>query len=441
MAAEALTKAAHQKGHTIKVETQGAFGTECELTPQDIEEADFVILALGTTLPQSEKEKFAHKKVVERPIGDVLKNPDKLIDDLAKVDASPRRIKRGYSKRMRQYFFRHLMKGMSYMIPLAVAAGLLASVASMGTGSIPEVGTYRGMLYHTGLIGLNLMMPVLAVGIAFSIGDKPAIAPALIGGYLMTNYKFLDTNYSSGLLGAILVGFLGGYLVKAINQIKLSGRTDPVMKFLITPFVGTLVMVTAIHYIISPVVSFVMRYFMLILDRLSLQSTVLVCVILGVMIVSDMGGPINKTAYLFALGMAAEGEHIYFGVVALTVILPAAGVGLATIIAPDVFEEEELENGKSALLLGLMGVSEPAILYALNDPFPVMGAQIIGAIVTSILGCLYGVKRIAPGINVIDPLFGNVRPAIPFYCILAVGIGMTCFLVIIFKKIRRWQHV
>ncbi|MGL4344308.1 MAG: fructose-specific PTS transporter subunit EIIC [Cellulosilyticaceae bacterium] len=440
MAAEALTKAAQEKGYQIKVETQGAFGTECELTDEDIREAEFVILALGTTLSSENYEKFKHKRIIQKPINEVLKDPHKVFKEMENTQVLPRQSSAKLRAALQKYVLAHLMKGMSFMIPLAVAAGLLVSLASIG-GAVPEVGSYREVLYRTGLIGLELMLPVLAAGIAYSIGDRQALAPTLIGGYLLTHYELLGTNYSGGMLGAILVGFIGGYVTQTLGRIKVSYEMAPLMKFMGIPLTTTLVLVTSIYYGIAPVVAYIMSHFNQMLSELSLRSQILVCIVLGLMLVIDMGGPINKTAYLFALGMVSEGQRLYFGIVALVVMLPAAAVGLATLVAPELFNKTERENGKSALVLGLMGLSEPAIMYAVNDPISVIGAQMIAATITSILGCIAKVERMAPGVNIFDPLFGNVRPAMPFYSILVIGIVTNCILIIIFKKIRRWQHV
>lgn len=441
MAAEALMKICETAGHQIKIETQGAFGTECELSEVDIEEADFVVLALGTSLSPQTMNKFKGKRIIRQQINEVLRNPQKVLDEMDQMAQSPRQKRRKSAEIIKTYLFNHLMAGMSYMIPLAVAAGMLVALASIGIIGMPVEGTYRYVLYKTGLLGLELMLPVLSVGIAYSIGDKSAIAPALIGGYLLIEYEILGVHYSSGLLGAIAVGFVAGYLIKSIGLLKVSFYFKPIMRYVGIPLIGTLGVVTSIYYVIAPIVSSIMGEMTKLLGELSERNTLLVCIVIGIMLVVDMGGPINKAAYLFAIGMAGEGYRLYFGIVGLVIVLPAAALGVATLLAPELFNEEEKQNGKAAFLLGMMGITEPAILYAVNDPLPVMGAQIIAAIITSVLGFGYSVERIAPGINFLDPLLGNTTPVVPYFVILGIGITINSILVIIFKKIRGWQHV
>lgn len=444
MVAEALMRESDARGYSIKVETQGAFGTDYELNAEDIAEADFVILALGATLPESELQKFVGKRIIRKEINEALRYTSKLFDELESMRSNPK-VKKGKMKKrefFRQYVFSHLMKGMSVMLPVALAAGLLIAIATIGTaGDIPPRGTYGFILYGTGLIGLELMVPVLAAGIAYSIGDKFALAPALIGSCLMMNESLLATIYQNDFLGAILTGLLAGYIVKGLRKIRLSKPLRPMMGFLGIPFISTLCTITCIYYIIAPIVSAIMLGCTQMLGQVSTRSTILVCIVIAIMLVSDMGGPINKTAYLFAFSMVGEGYGIYFGTVALVTALPSTAVGLATLIRPKLFDDEECDNGKSALLLGLMGISEPAIMYVMKDPFPVMGAQIIGAVAASILGCLYGIERLAPGINLLDPLFGNTTPMLAFYCIWAIGVAINTLLIILLKRIRRRTYV
>lgn len=431
MVAEALTSEGKKRGHSVKIETQGVLGNEFELSKEDIKEADYVILAIGRGLSDEEMKKFEGKKVIQRDINDILKNTKDVFDNLE--EEASIYIKEKVKKNAN--IFKHIMTGVSYTIPLAIAAGLLMSISSIITkGNSPDIGTYAYLLKMVGVIGLELMIPVLGAYIAYSIADKPALAPAFLGGYLVENEKLLGTASNGGFLGAIIVGLLVGYFVKLLKEIKLPKDLTPIMSFLIIPVVSTLLISTIVFYIIGPFVSKVMFELMYFLNSLSVGSSIIVCIAIAIMLVLDMGGPINKTAYIFALSMAQQGNYIYFGTVAIVIIIPTVSIGIATIIKPDLFNKEEVENGKSALTVGLFGITEPAIAYAVNDPKAVLTSQIIGASVAAIIGNFMGVKRLAPGANIIDPLLGNVTPFIGFYISVIVGIMINTSLLIFIKN-------
>lgn len=431
MVAEALTSEGKKRGHSVKIETQGVLGNEFELSKEDIKEADYVILAIGRGLSDEEMKKFEGKKVIQRDINDILKNTKDVFDNLE--EEASIYVKEKVKKNAN--IFKHIMTGVSYTIPLAIAAGLLMSISSIITkGSSPDIGTYAYLLKMVGVIGLELMIPVLGAYIAFSISDKPALAPAFLGSYLVGNEKLLGTAANGGFLGAIIVGLLVGYFVKVLKEVKLPKDLNPIMSFLIIPLVSTLFISTIVFYIIGPFVSKVMFELMYFLNSLSVGSSIIVCIAIAIMLVLDMGGPINKTAYIFALSMAQQGNYIYFGTVAIVIIIPTVSIGIATIIKPNLFNKEEVENGKSALTVGLFGITEPAIAYAVNDPKAILISQIIGASVAAIIGNFMGVKRLAPGANIIDPLLGNVTPFIGFYISVVAGVMINTSLLIFIKN-------
>ncbi|KGJ49527.1 fructose-specific PTS transporter subunit EIIC [Paraclostridium bifermentans] len=438
MVAEALTSEGRDRGHIVKIETQGVLGNEFELTPDDIKEADYVILAIGRGLSDEDMDKFEGKKIIQKDINEVLKNVESVFDNLEKEAFVYRKekIKKNIN------IFKHIMTGVSYTIPLAIAAGLLMSISSIITkGSAPEIGTYAYLLKMVGVIGIELMIPVLGAYIAYSISGKPALAPAFLGSCLVENEAVLGTAANGGFLGAIIVGLLVGYFVNFLKDIKLSKDMTPIMSFLIIPLISTLFISTIVFYIIGPFVSKVMFELMYFLNSLSLGSSMLLCVVIAIMLVLDMGGPINKTAYIFALSMAQQGNYIYFGTVAIVIIIPTVSIGIATIIRPDLFNKEELENGKSALTVGLFGITEPAIAYAVNDPKAILISQIVGASIAAIVGNLMGVKRLAPGANIIDPLLGNVTPFLGFYISVIIGVVVNTSLLIFIKNKKQKEMI
>lgn len=431
MVAEELTSLGEKLGHNVKIETQGSLGNDFILSEKDISEADYVVLSIGISLSDDDMKRFVGKKILRKDINETLRNPSIIFDNLEKESTVY-----GENKRVSNIeFFKHIMTGVSYTIPLAIASGLLISISSIiSKGDVLQIGSYAYLLNVVGLIGYKMMIPILGAYIAYSISSKQALAPALLGSYLVSDEKILQTDNSGGFLGAIIVGFLVGYFVKYLKSIKLDKNFASAMSFLIIPFISTLFICTIVFYIIGPLVSIVMSFMLTFLDSLSMTSSVIVCVIIAIMLVLDMGGPINKTAYLFALSMASEGNYTYFGTVAIVTAIPTISIGIATMIKPTLFNKEEIENGKSSFIVGLFGITEPAIAYAANDPRAVLISQIIGASIAAILGNMLEVKRLAPGANMIDPLLGNVTPIFGFYVSVFVGVLVNTLLLIYIKK-------
>lgn len=438
MVAEALSIEGKKRGHDIKIETQGSLGNEFELTNKDIEEADYVILAIGRGLSDEEMKRFEGKRIIIEDITKVLKDTNSIFDNLDNAAIyNCKEIYEDKSKTVNEKnsIFKHIMTGVSYIIPLAIASGILLSISSILTrGEVALEGSYSYLLKSVGAIGFELIVPLLGGYIAYSIADKPALVPALLGSYLVENKELLGTYGGGGFLGAIVVGLLSGYLVKLLKSIKLPKEISTMMPFIIIPVVVTMIITTVVFYIIGPVLSYIMIIIMNFLNSLSSASSIIVCIIISIMIVIDMGGPINKTAYMFAFSMAQQGNYLYFGTVAIAAVIPTLSIGIATFIKPKLFSAEEVLNGKSTFIVGLFGITEPAIIYAVNDPKTILISQIIGAIVASIIGSNLGVRRFAPGANLLDPLLGNVTPLIGFYMSIIVGVVINVSLIILMKS-------
>lgn len=446
MSAEALQTEASKRGDTIKVETQGSIGIENELTKEDIAQADFVIVATGRGVSADDMKRFDGKRVLIVDVSDVLKNVANILDRLQQdvpvyhatgdgqqTDPSSDTGKRGISG-----VFQHLMNGVSFMIPFVTAAGILMAISAALVGGGKTVpGSFPYLLEQVGVIGFALMIPILAGYTAYSIADKPALAPAMIGAWLANQADILGTKGGAGFLGAILVGLLVGYFVKYFKRLKLPKSLHPLMSFLIIPAVTTLLISIVVFYVVGPVISGLMLGLTHFLSSIPSSSLAVICAVIGMMIAFDMGGPINKTAYLFALGLIPEGNAYLFGTVALVTVIPPAALGIATFIAPKLFKTDEIANGKSAGIVGLFGITEPAIPYAVNDPIPVISAQMIAGALTGALGAMAHITRIAPGAGILDPIVGIVKPPFTYYLVLIIGIVINLILVILFKKMRK----
>lgn len=324
------------------------------------------------------------------------------------------------------------------LIVFITAGGILLAISTaMVEGGKTTPGTLAFLFENVGVIGFQIMIPILAGYIAFSIADKPALAPAMIGAWLANQKSILGTEGGAGFLGAIAVGLIVGYFVQWIKSFKVPKTVAALMSFLIIPFVATLCISVLVYYMLGPAIAWIMIALNGLLNSLSTTSLFAICALIGIMQVADMGGPINKAAYLFALGMVEQGNAIFFGSVAIANVIPPVALGIATLVAPGLFSEDELANGKSAALVGLFGITEPAIPYAVNDPLPVISAQMIAAAVATMIGAAFHVTRIAPGAGILDPIIGIVRPGGAYYLALFTGIAVNVILVVLFKKLNR----
>lgn len=446
MAAEALKKEAEKRGYQIKIETQGSIGVENKLADEDIRHADYVIIAAGRALSDEELLRFDGKKLLVVDVSAAITKAGEIIDKLPE-EAKPYKSNIGSgtsngsqykADRSTQGVFKHLMNGVSFMIPFITAGGILLAISTAMVGGGKTIpGTLPFLLEQVGVIGFQLMIPILAGYTAFSIGDKPSLAPAMIGAWLANQANILGTKGGGGFLGAIVVGLIVGYFVKWFKSIKVPKDMETLMPFLIIPTVTTLFISALIFYILGPFIAGIMVALTSFLNSLSGTSLFIVCAVIGIMIVADMGGPINKTAYLFALGMIPQGNAIFFGTVAITNVIPPVALGIATILVPRLFSEEEIANGRSSAVVGLFGITEPAIPYAVNDPVPVLSAQMIAAAVAGVIGAALRVTRISPGAGILDPIIGIVKPFWGYYLALAAGIVINTMLVIIFKEIKQ----
>ncbi len=438
MVAESLEKKAEELGINIKVETQGASGVENKLTNEDVSKADYVVLALGKGIDEKTKQRFNGKKVYNIKISEALKNIDKIFDELEEKSKVMNVDSDAEEEQELTGVFQHLMNGVSFVIPFVVAGGLILSLSTiLGSFIANEPGTITNMFETVGVYGLSFMTPILGGYIAYSIADKPGLAPGFLISYMANDKGLLQTESGAGFLGAIILGLAVGYFVKWMKSIKLNKTIQPLMSFLIIPFVTTLIFSILTFYLVGPILAGIMSFLNGILISSSGASALLTSIVIGMMICFDAGGPVNKTAFLFALGLVDQGIYNYYGVVAVGVIVPSMAAGIASQVKPKLFSKTEVEGGKAAIISGSFGIGEPSIPFIVADPKPLMIANLISGAYIGIVAYFFDIQRIAPGPGLIEPLLGITTPAFGFYFAIVTGIIVNATLIIMFKNLFR----
>lgn len=371
MAAENLQKAGNELGIDMKVETQGSTGVENALTAKDIEEADGIIIAADKTV---NKDRFIGKKVYVTGVQDGIRRPKELIqlfenDEVPVYKAGSKSA--GQSQNTKESkqnpIYRHLMNGVSYMIPFIVVGGLLIALALTLGGEqtpggivIPEDSIWK-TIESIGGASFSFMVPILAGFIAVSIADRPGLAPGIIGGLIATQGSFYGSEASAGFIGGIIAGFLAGYVALGIKSIKVPKAVQPIMPIIIIPIFSTLIVALAFIYIIGAPVAGIFEALTSWLAGMQGSSSILLALILGAMISFDMGGPFNKVAFLFGAAMIAEGNYSIMGPIAVAICIPPIGMGLATFLNKRKYDKTQLETGKASFTMGLFGITEGAI--------------------------------------------------------------------------------
>lgn len=323
----------------------------------------------------------------------------------------------------------HFMTGVSYMIPVVVAGGLMASISVIFGG--PDVWSDStsiwGQLNNLGLIGLNLVVPVIAAYISYSIADKPGLAPAFIGGMAAVQLE-------TGFLGGMAVGVIAGYFVELLKKIKLPPRVAPVKTMILIPLIGSIVVGFITIYIIGVPLSAMNAGLNNWLEDLSGGNAILLSAILGAMMAIDMGGPINKIANTFGLAAFAQGIYTISTPMEIAVSIAPVGMWLATVIGAKYYNDEEIEAGRSSLIMGLVGISEGAIPFAVSDPLTVLPSIVVGSVVSSSLVTILGVtQNTALSTFLAIPFASNI--IIYILCIIA-GIVVTAVMVNALKSLK-----
>ncbi|SHH35592.1 PTS fructose transporter subunit IIC [Clostridium grantii] len=396
MAAEAIEQAAKAKGYEVKVETRGSVGVENELTAADIKSADAIILACDTSVPM---DRFAGKKLISVPVAEALKNTGELIERALKsktykssdLTDEVSNLKAQRSEE-RQGFYKHLMNGVSFMIPFVVAGGILIALSFIfGYDAFQTEGTLPAYLMGAGGAAFGLMVPILAGYIAYSIADRPGLAPGMIGGSVAVALN-------AGFLGGLAAGFLAGYTVVLIKKyVKLPKSLQGIMPVLVIPVLGSLIVGLLLYYVIGTPVAAVNTAMNNFLTNMSGSNAVVLGLIIGLMMAFDMGGPVNKAAYAFGTGtlVAGSGSAVMAAVMAAGMV-PPLGLGIATLLFKNKFSTGEREAGKAALVLGASFITEGAIPFAAADPIRVIPSIMIGSALTGALSMAFNATLSVP---------------------------------------------
>lgn len=401
MAAEGLQQAAKQLGHRIKVETQGSVGARNELTAEDIGNAAVVVIAADTKV---DKSRFAGKRIHETSTKAAIGHgADVLRTALSEAAAAPAgadyagavKDAKSAQSSSRTGAYKHLMTGVSYMLPFVVAGGLLIAI-SFAIGGIyasddAHKGTLAWGLFQVGAkAAFTLMVPALAGYIAFSIADRPGLAPGMIGG-------LVAASIGAGFLGGIAAGFIAGYATRWLNgALRLPRNLEGLKPTLLLPLGGTLVVGLLMIFVVGGPVAVVLRALETWLEGMQSGSAAGLGALLGAMMAFDMGGPVNKAAYAFSTGLVASQVYRPMAAVMAAGMTPPLGIALATWLFRNRFTKEEREAGKAAGVLGLSFITEGAIPFAARDPVRVIPAMVLGSAIAGALSMAAGVELRVP---------------------------------------------
>ncbi len=429
MAAEKLQAAASEAGHEIKVETQGSIGAENVLTAADIAAADAVIIAADKNV---ELDRFAGKRVLQVGVADGVHKPAELLVRAvnAPVQAGTVAVATEDKGSLGATLYRSLMAGVSPMIPFVVVGGLLIAV-SLSLGGTPDPegglvvpdGSFWGKMLEIGSIAFTLMIPILAGFIAMSIADRPGLAPGMITGIVANTGSLYGSEAGSGFLGAIVAGFLAGYVTLAVKGVKVPKFMAGIMPIIVIPLFATVVSSLAFIYVLGAPIAGLFTALTTWLSGLTGANAVVLGIILGLMIAFDMGGPVNKVAFLFGVGLIATGQTAPMGMIGAAIAAPPIGQGLATVLRRTLYDESEKEMGLAAMFMGFFGITEGAIPFAAADPARVIPANMAGGAVAGAVAALFGATNAVPHGGGIVAVLGAVH-GVPGY-LIAIALGST----------------
>jgi len=443
MAAEGLQHGATKLGHTIKVETQGSVGAQNALTPDDVAAADIVLIAADTTI---DKTRFAGKRIYETSTKAAINDGAAVVQE-ALAKAAVQSAKAGSDKGLadqaldakaaqsasRTGVYKHLMTGVSYMIPFVVAGGLLIALG-FALGGIyvyddAHKGTLAANLFWIGKASFQLMVPILAGYAAFSIADRPGIAPGMIAGVIADSI-------GAGFLGGIVGGFIAGYTVRWLSQtIKLPRTLDGLKPVLILPLLGATITGLLMYYVVGGPVASILATISAWLKSMQGSSAIVLGMLLGSMMAFDMGGPVNKAAYTFGTGLLASQIYEPMAAIMAAGMTPPLGIALATMLFRNRFSADEREAGKAAAALGISFITEGAIPFAAKDPLRVIPSIMIGSAITGAISMAVGAQLHVPhgGIFVL-PMPNAVSGLLGYTVAIVVGTVVTAFALFLLKK-------
>ena len=447
MAAEAIEKKAKELGYQVKVETRGSGGAKNVLTDDEIAKAAGVIVACDTNVPT---DRFDGKKVIECQVSDGINKAEELIKRIAagdapvfkasgKKEASHSSV--GGKESIGHQIYKHLMNGVSHMLPFVVGGGILIAIAflidgfSVDLNSLPadqraNFGTITqaaAMFKGIGGTAFGFMLPILAGFIAMSIADRPGLAVGFVGGSIAANG-------TSGFLGALVAGFVAGYIVLLLKKVfsKLPERLDGMKPVLLYPLLGIFLVGVIMQFVVEPPIGALNTAINNGLNGLNGASAVVLGVLLGGMMSVDMGGPVNKAAYVFGTASIAAGNYNIMAAVMIGGMVPPLAIALATIFFKNKFTAEERKAGPTNFIMGLSFITEGAIPFAASDPLHVLPACVVGSAVAGGLSMAFGCTLMAPhgGIFVV-PTIGN---PLMYLVALVIGSFIACGLLGLLKK-------
>lgn len=447
MAAEAIEKKAKELGYQVKVETRGSGGAKNVLTDDEIAKAAGVIVACDTNVPT---DRFDGKKVIECQVSDGINKTEELIKRIAagdapvfkasgKKEASHSSV--GGKESIGHQIYKHLMNGVSHMLPFVVGGGILIAIAflidgfSVDLNSLPadqraNFGTITqaaAMFKGIGGTAFGFMLPILAGFIAMSIADRPGLAVGFVGGSIAANG-------TSGFLGALVAGFVAGYIVLLLKKVfsKLPESLDGMKPVLLYPLLGIFLVGVIMQFVVEPPIGALNTAINNGLNGLNGASAVVLGVLLGGMMSVDMGGPVNKAAYVFGTASIAVGNYNIMAAVMIGGMVPPIAIALATIFFKNKFTAEERKAGPTNFIMGLSFITEGAIPFAASDPLHVLPACVVGSAVAGGLSMAFGCTLMAPhgGIFVV-PTIGN---PLMYLVALVIGSFIACGLLGLLKK-------
>lgn len=447
MAAEAIEKKAKELGYQVKVETRGSGGAKNVLTDDEIAKAAGVIVACDTNVPT---DRFDGKKVIECQVSDGINKAEELIKRIAagdapvfkasgKKEASHSSV--GGKESIGHKIYKHLMNGVSHMLPFVVGGGILIAIAflidgfSVDLNSLPadqraNFGTITqaaAMFKGIGGTAFGFMLPILAGFIAMSIADRPGLAVGFVGGSIAANG-------TSGFLGALVAGFVAGYIVFLLKKVfsKLPESLDGMKPVLLYPLLGIFLVGVIMQFVVEPPIGALNTAINNGLNGLNGASAVVLGILLGGMMSVDMGGPVNKAAYVFGTASIAAGNYNIMAAVMIGGMVPPIAIALATIFFKNKFTAEERKAGPTNFIMGLSFITEGAIPFAASDPLHVLPACVVGSAVAGGLSMAFGCTLMAPhgGIFVV-PTIGN---PLMYLVALVIGSFIACGLLGLLKK-------
>ena len=445
MAAEALEKAARAADCQIKIETRGSAGAKNVLTAEEIEAADCIIVAADAKVPM---DRFNGKKVISCQVSDGIGKADQLVEQAVNGNVEVFHGENGEAKAAvtgkesaAHKIYTQLMNGVSHMLPFVVGGGILIAIAFLIDGLNVDInalpadqrsnfGTITpiaAMFKNIGGVAFGLMLPVLAGFIGMAIGDRPALALGFVGGMMAANGK-------SGFLGALVAGFLAGYLILGLRKIcdRLPDAIEKLAPVLIYPVVGILIMGLAMNFVVEPIMGGINTGLNNFLSGMGDSSRIVLGLILGGMMAIDMGGPFNKAAYVFGTAAITAGNYDIMAAVMIGGMTPPCAIALATLLFKNKFTKEERDAGPTNFIMGLAFITEGAIPFAASDPLHVLPSCIIGSALAGALSMAFHCTLMAPhGGIFVFPVVGN---AVMYLVALVAGTVVSALLLGVLKK-------